>query len=151
MAIGSITSGTQAATQQGFQQLRLQQARRDAEQAEQTARSLSAQANQAQRQADQAQETARTITVQADQAQGDAGRARQGLASVQSVSQMGAQISRVAEQTVEKIQSGTSVQSSTTAPASTTSSSASTSTSVKPPAVINTQGQVTGTLINVTA
>ena len=121
MAIGSITSGTQAATQQGFQQLRLQQARRDAEQAEQTARSLAAQANQAQRRADQAQEDARSITVQADQAQDDAGRARQGLATVQSISQMGAQISRVADQTVEKIKSGASVPSAPTGATSTTS------------------------------
>ncbi len=86
MATGlSPTSGAQAATQAGYQQLKLQQARRNAEQAEQTAQGLRAQASAAQQTANQAQETARSLSTQADQAKFSAGQARQGLAAIDSL------------------------------------------------------------------
>jgi len=143
MAVGSTTSGTQAATQIGWQQLKLQQARRTAEQAEQTAQALKSQANQAQRSADQAQETARSITVQSDQASSYASRARQGVAATQSVEQMQMQISNVVDQVTAKQQAPAS-------PSAVTTLKASTATSAITP-VVNTQGQITGTLINTTA
>lgn len=143
MAISSTTSGTQAATQIGWQQLKLQQARRNAEQAEQTAQALQSQASQAQRSADQAQEAARSITVQSDQATSYAGRARQGVAAAQSVGQMQTQISNVVDQVTAKQQAA--------APAAVTPVTASTSAAPAPTPVVNIQGQVTGTLINTTA
>lgn len=135
MAITASVSGTQSVVQSGLQQLKLQQARRSAEQAEQMAQALQTQANDAQRRAAHEQENARSLSVQADQAQSNAGRARQGLAATQTASESLTQIGNVVDQVIKKqqsVQSGTqSVQES------------------KP--VVNTQGQVTGTVINTTA
>lgn len=135
MAITASVSGTQSIVQSGLQQLKLQQARRNAEQAEQTAQALQTQADEAQRRARREQENARSLSVQADQAQSNAGRARQGLALIQTASQSITQVGNVVDQVIKKQQSaqtGTQpVQQS------------------KP--VVNTQGQVTGTVINTTA
>lgn len=135
MAIESSTSSIQSATQSGWQQLKLQQARRNADQAEQTARSLQAQALDAQKTADQEQENARSLTVQSDQAQSAVGRARQGLAALSSLSQMQVQLTRVADQVIEKVQNA---QPAAPAPESSAP-------------VVNTQGQLTGTVVNTTA
>jgi hypothetical protein len=99
---------------------------------------LQAQAQDAQRKAVQAQENARSITVQADQAQSVAGQARQGVAIVKTVGDMQAQISNVVTRVTEKLVSAE--------PAVVTPKSA-------PPAapVVNTQGQLTGTVVNTTA
>lgn len=128
-------SGAQSAAQSGLAQLRLQQARRNAEQAEQVARSLQAQARDAQQQAGEAQENARSVAAQANQAQGIAGQARQGLAVIKTVSQMQTQLGNVVSQAAERI-AEPAVASQTPAP---------------PAPVINTQGQATGTVINTTA
>lgn len=137
MAITASLSGTQPIVQSGLQQLKLQQARRNAAQAEQTAQALQTQADEAQRRAAHEQENARSLSVQADQAQGDAGRARQGLALIQTSSDSVTQLGRVADQVIQKQQSS---QAATPAPSVQES---------KP--VVNTQGQVTGTVINTTA
>lgn len=135
MATISPLSGAQSAAQFGLQQLRLQQAKRDAEQAEQTARSLLGQARDAQRKATAAQETARSITAQAEQAQAVAGQARQGLAIVKTVGDMQVQLSNVVTQVTEKLKLAE--------PATITQKSAA--------PVVNTQGQLTGTVVNTTA
>ncbi|MCK9389140.1 MAG: hypothetical protein M0Q22_12225 [Sulfuritalea sp.] len=135
MASISSLSGAQSAAQSGLAQLRLQQAKREAEQADQVARSLQAQAQSAQLKASQADQEARAITTQADVAESSAGQARQGLALVKTSGQMQTQLSGVVTQVVEK-------QKSAAPPAP-----------VQTPAapVTNVQGQVTGTVINTTA
>lgn len=136
MASISSISGAQSAAQSGLQQLRLQQAKRNAEQAEQIANSLQAQARDAQQRAGEAQENARSISAQSDQARTTAGQARQGLAALATGSQMQSQLSHVVGQVTEK-------QKTAAPPAVATKSPA--------PPVTNTQGQVTGTVINTTA
>lgn len=135
MASISSLSGAQSAAQSGLQQLRLQQAKREAEQAEFTARVLAAQASQAQQKASDAQEEARAITAQSDQAQTQAGQARQGLAVIKSVGQMGTQLDSVVTKVAEKVKPAEPA-----APVQDTAAP-----------VVNTQGQVTGTVINTTA
>lgn len=130
-------SPASSANQYGLQQLRQLQARRNAEQAEQVAQSLRAQANQAQAVADRAQETARSLTVQSDQAQVKAGQARQGLAVAGSIQQAVTQLGKTVDQVLARDQA---VNPTTAAPPSTS-----------PAPVVNTQGQVTGTLVNTTA
>jgi hypothetical protein len=131
----SSLSGAQSAAQSGLRQLRLQQAKRDAEQAEQVARALQAQAQAAQQNANEAVERARTITSQSDQAQATAGQARQGLAAVSTVAQMQGQLSGVVAQVTEKL-----------APPKAAPAIKST-----PVPVVNAEGQVTGTVVNTTA
>lgn len=128
-------SGAQAAAQSGLAQFRLQQARRDVEKADQVARSLQAQALNAQQQAGEAQETARSIAAQATRAQGVVGQARQALAVIETAAQSQSQATNVLARVTEK--------SKTAEPATVVQKPA--------PAVINKQGQTTGTLINTTA
>lgn len=136
MVTVSSTSGVQSAAQAGWQQLKLQQAQRNADRAEQEARSLQAQAAEAQRGADRAQENARTLNVQSDQAQTNVGRARQGLAAIKSLEQTQTRLigtyEKVAQAQVEQAPAR-SAPEQPTAP------------------VVNTQGQTTGTVVNTTA
>jgi hypothetical protein len=141
MASISSLSGAQSAAQSGLAQLRLQQAKRDADQAEQTAQSLQAQARSAQQRASQAQDTARTITTQADQAQTSAGQARQGLAVIKSVSQMQTRLAGTVSRVAEKLDAAV--------PAVPVAVHAASSPPATP--VVNVQGQVTGTVVNTTA
>lgn len=127
--ITSSTVGSQTAVQAGLQQLKVQQALQNAERAEQTARSLRARANEAQRVADQAQESARTLYVRSDQAQSAAGQARQGVAMMRSAGEMQTRLAGAVEQANTRQESV----SSTAAP------------------VLNSSGQVTGTIVNTTA
>lgn len=129
MATVSSTSGSQA-NQYGWQQVKLQQAKRNADQAEQNAQFLQVQAGEARRVADRAVENARSLSVRSDQAQTDAGRARQGLAAIQSVNQMQMQLGRVADQAIQKQQAASSTAPTESAP------------------VVNTLGQLTGTVVN---
>lgn len=142
MAIGSSTSGIQtlpSATQDAWQQLRLQQAQRDADRAERTAESLQAQARDAQKVALRANETARSLSVQADQAQSEAGKARQGVASLSSLGQFQTLVNHVSDQVTQRLQNTQqSAPVNSQVPVSTTP-------------VVNTQGQVTGTVVNTTA
>ncbi len=61
-----------SASQYNWQQFRLQQARRSADQLELTAQSLQTQASDARRVANQDQDTANSLTAQADRAQQNA-------------------------------------------------------------------------------
>lgn len=135
MAIDSSTSGLQSVTQLGWQQLKLQQAKRNADQAEQTAQILQQQASAAKQEANRAQENARALAVQSDQAQSLAVRARQGLAALSSGAAGQAQLTYVIDQAVNR-----QPIAQTTAPAQDQSSSA-----------VNAQGQTTGTIIDTTA
>jgi hypothetical protein len=134
----SSSSTIESAVRSGFQQLRVQEARRNAVQAEQAARALEAQARSAQRVADRADENARSLTVQSDAARVDAGRARQGVAYLdsasRSVQQLGDFVSQVAER--QRVVDDASPPVAAAVPAS---------------PVVNTQGQVTGTLVSTTA
>ncbi|MDD5177242.1 MAG: hypothetical protein PHQ05_12560 [Sterolibacterium sp.] len=127
-------SSISSANQYGWQQFKLQQAKRNADQAEQAALSLKTQANDAQRVADRAEENARSLWVQSDQAQTKAGQARQGLAAIGTAQQSVAQLSKTVDQVLVREQAATS-----TTP----------STSTLP--VTNSQGQVTGKIVNTTA
>ncbi|MCX7174553.1 MAG: hypothetical protein NT159_11660 [Proteobacteria bacterium] len=141
MAIGSSTSNIQSATQGAWQQLRLQQAKRDADRADQTAQALQAQAEDAQRVANRAEAEAKSLGVQADQAQSEATRARQGLASLSSMGQMQTLLNHVTEQVFQVPQN---TQQSTQLSVPVKSQTGATP-------VVNTQGQVTGTVVNTTA
>jgi ABC-type hemin transport system substrate-binding protein len=131
MAAISSTAGMQAATQAAMQQLRVQQARQTAEKAEVAARNLRAKADAAQNEADRAQENARTLYVRSGQAESAAGHARQGVAAMESAGEARGRLFHVASQTVERVESA--------APATPT------------PPVVNTSGQLTGTVVNTTA
>lgn len=131
MASISSLSGEQSVAQSGLQQIRLQQAERNAQQAERTARDLRAEARDAQQKAGEAEDEARSITSEADQAQADAGKARQGLAAVKGA----ARLSDAGRQGTEGLK---------------IAEPATPSRSLAPP-VINTRGQLTGTVINTTA
>lgn len=130
----ATVSSTSSANQYGWQQLKLQLAVRNAEQAEQTAQALKVQANDAQRVAERAQENARSLFVQSNQAQEKAGQARRGLAALGAAQQGVAQLSKIVDQVLLRQQASTpTTQGSSTVP------------------VTNSQGQVTGKIINTTA
>jgi len=139
MAIGSSTSGLPSATQDAWQQLKLQQAQRDADRADWNAQALQAQAREAQGVANRAEEVARSLSVQADQAQAQAGKARQGVASLSSLGQMQNLLNHVSEQVFP-----TPTDTQQSAPAGSQAQTGATP-------VVNTQGQVTGTVVNTTA
>jgi chromosome segregation ATPase len=135
MATISSISGAQTAPQSSFLQLQLLQAARDAAQAEQVARSLQAEVSAAQQAAASAEQNVRGITAQARQAEVAAGQAQSNLAAVRSVGQVQAQQA-----------SALSVQAQTLnvlEPVIKSRSSA--------PPIVNTQGQITGTVVNTTA
>ncbi|MDP1606797.1 MAG: hypothetical protein Q8L93_09185 [Rhodocyclaceae bacterium] len=136
MAAITSTAGSQAASRMAWQQLSLQQARQNAGRAEQVARSLQERAAEAQQVAARARENARSLAARADQAQTAAGHARQGLAAIRSVGEMQRQlldtVIRVSKQPdVAQVAGGSG------------------SLTVEP--VVNTSGQVTGTVVNTTA
>jgi len=141
--ISSASMGAQSATQAGWQQLRLQQARQNANRAEQAARALEARAADAQRIAERADENARSLFVQADQANSVAGQARQGLAMVRSVGEMQASLSNTVSQVVDRDTGAKSAEMVVS------------NTESKPKAVaspvFNLSGQVTGTVVNTSA
>jgi hypothetical protein len=133
-------SSSSSANDYGLQQIRLQQARRNADQAEQAAQSLKTQADAAQRVADREQENARSLYVQSDQAQTKAGQARQGLAAFSSAQQAITQLSKSVDQVLSREQ----------VPAEVVSSAAAPPASSVGAAVTNSQGQVTGKIVNAT-
>lgn len=125
MATAAI-SGSGSATGFVVEQLRVQQAKRNAEQTEAAARSLQRQASAAQREAVAAQEGARSLQVQSDQAQSEAGQARQQVASLAAV-----QTVQEGFQTIR------------------TQIAASVKALDAPAPSINAEGQTTGTVVNV--
>lgn len=128
-------SSTSGISQSALQQLSLQQAKRNADQAEERARTLKAQADEAQQAANQSQERARTLEIESSQAQENASRARSGLASLKAspVEQTMTTLSKVASKTAS--------QAPTPTPTAAT----------QPVTSVNSQGQVTGKLVNVVA
>jgi chromosome segregation ATPase len=131
----SPASGAQPASGGLWAQIQLQQARRNADQAEQQATALQAQAQSAQTVADRAQENARSLQVQSRQAQGDASHARLNLATQGSVGKVQSQLGDLRAQISKVLQSDTLSASATAVAAP----------------VVNTSGQQTGTVVNVTA
>lgn len=127
----ALTSSVQSATSGLWAQMQQQLAQRNADQAEQQASALRARAQSAQVVADRAQENARSLKVQSNQAQGEASEARRGLAAQASVSEVQSQFADLREQISEVLQSDPIVASL--------------------PPVVNTSGQETGTVVNVTA
>lgn len=126
----SSSLSSQSASSLVTQQLRVQQVKRNADQAEATARELREQASNAQQNADRAREKARSLTVEADKAQGEAGTARQQLASLSSLNQVQEGLSSLRQKISTAIQA---------------------IDEPNPTPVINAEGQTTGTLVNVTA
>lgn len=143
-AISSSIAGAQAATQAGWQQLRLQQARQNADRAEATAQALQARAADAQRVAEGANEDARSLSVQSAQARSVAGQARQGLAMVRSVGEMQASLSNTVSQVSER-------QAVPPSPQQSPPQAVQVEARVDAPPVLNTSGQITGVVVNTTA
>ncbi len=135
MAGISSISGAQSAAQSGVQQLRLLQAERNAQQAELTARVLRAEATDAQQAAREAQEVARVIAAGADQAQANAAQARLGLAVIRTAGESQTQLANAVTQVAQTLK---------------VAEPAAPSQSPTPP-IVNSQGQLTGTVINTTA
>ncbi|KAB2922811.1 MAG: hypothetical protein F9K30_11785 [Dechloromonas sp.] len=113
-------------------QIQQQQAQRNADQAEQQARALQARARQAQSVADRAQENARSLKVESSQAQSDADNAQRGVAALRSLNGVQQDLSELRSQIAQVLENPLVAQQQA-AP------------------VINTSGQETGTLVNVTA
>lgn len=157
----SSSASTAPAFQQGFAQLKIQQAKRNAEQAEANARTLQAQAADAQRNAQRAQESARDLTARSDQAQNVVGRAREGLAAIRSLSDTSTRLQQTYERVAASIKEG----ESGTEPAAVVSTASTPSPApviatvpAEAPTVpttgggsVNALGQTTGTVVNVTA
>lgn len=129
MALSSTTS-TQSTAGFVSQQLRVQQAERNADQAEASARALLQAASVAQRNADRAQEGARELQVQAGQADAAVGTARQQVATVASATKLQSGFETIRGQISQALKS---FDQPAAAP------------------VVNAEGQTTGTLVNVTA
>lgn len=127
-----MISGAQGSSSAALGQLQMQQAQRNAEQAEQRARALQTQARAAQQEAVQAQSNARELQTSSVQARGDADNARRNVSTLQSVGEVNTQLGALREQIANVL----------TPPAIETAA---------PAAYTNVDGQATGTLINVTA
>jgi hypothetical protein len=131
MPVSALSSNLQSAVQQ----IQLQQAERGVERARLNARSLQAQASSAQAAADSAQVEARAIASAASQAQSAAQQASLQLLSANSLRQVASQVSATLAQVLPK--------AAATQPEVVTTAAA--------PAVVNTQGQTIGTVVNTTA
>lgn len=127
------SSGAQAAGGALWAQIQQQQAQRTADQAEQRARTLQSQAQAAQSEAGRAQETARALQFESKAAQSDAGEARRSVLALRSQSALQTQLSDVQGQIARVLDTTLSAASGVSA------------------GVVNTSGQQTGTLIDVTA
>ena len=150
MATISSSSSIESAVRSGFQQLRVQEARRNADRADQAARALEGQAQAAQRNAARANESARELAVQSNQARDDAGRARQGVAYLNSVAQSRQQLGDFLGQVIERqpdVEPAAAPASAS--PVAPTAPAAAVSPAPAP--VVNSQGQLTGTLVSTTA
>lgn len=130
MAVTSASSAHSAGSGL-WAQIQLQQARQNADRAEQQAAALQAKAQSAQTVADRAQENARSLQVQSRQAHGDAAQARLNLATQNSAGEVQSQLGDLRTQIANVLESD--IFSDSAAP------------------VVNTSGQQTGTLVNVTA
>lgn len=128
--VASAVSGSGAVSGFVSEQLRVQLAQRNADQAEAAARALRRQAADAQLEAEVAQEGARTLKVRSNQADGEAGQARLAVSSLESVGKLQSGLTAVRTQVADTLKA-------IDAPA--------------PTPAVNAEGQTTGTLVNVTA
>lgn len=139
-SISSISSTTGSSANSAAQQSAVRQAKRTADQAESAAQTLENQAATAQTRATEAESYARTLNVQASQAQLGAGYSEQNLSALQLSTQINSEIVNG-----PSFAPSSSVQQAiaySLAPAAQTHSAAP---------VVNTQGQVTGKIINTSA
>ncbi len=127
------SSGTQAAGSALWAQIQQQQAQRTADQAEQRARALQIQAQAAQSEAGRAQETARALQVESKAAQSDATEARRSVVALRSQNALQEQFSNVRGQIARVLDTTLSATPNASA------------------GIVNTSGQQTGTVIDVTA
>jgi type II secretory pathway pseudopilin PulG len=125
--------GAQGAGSAVWGQMQMQQAQRNAEQAEQRARALQSQARSAQQDADRAQDNARELQSSSVQARGDADSARRNVSSLESLGQVNSQLGELREQI-----------SAVLAPSQPEAAAPT-------PTFTNVEGQATGTLINTVA
>jgi F0F1-type ATP synthase delta subunit len=140
MSATSLTSVAQSNNLNGSVQAALQQAKRTANQAEATAQTLAAQAANAQAEATNAQDYASALTIQAGQAQLSVGWTQQNLAEIETAGQLNTQISSVVKNVVD---------ASPPAQPSIVVAAKPTPPVIQP--VVNTQGQITGKIINTSA
>jgi threonyl-tRNA synthetase len=127
MAISAAASSVQSLAPAIWQTLQMQQAQRNADQARQNAQALQSEASQAQSAADRADQQARAIGREAQQAQFVSTQADQNLTTAKSGQQVQTQITRLSQNVHQAAQS------------------------LQAPPVVNTQGQVTGKVVNVKA
>ena len=135
MATISSISASQPTSANSALQTALQQAKRTADQAQSTAQTLEAQATAAQNAASNAQNYADSLSIQAGQARLNVGWTQQDLAEVETAGQLSSQISSVITNVVDAEQSKVS----------------NLAASVPKSPVVNTQGQITGKIINTSA
>ncbi len=130
----AAVSSAQSATGAAWGQMQLQLAQRNADQAEVRARALASQARAAEDEAARAQENARDLRVESGQADNQAARAQRGVLEMKAWGQLSSQFSDLRSQIKEVLQADTTP----------------TTTAAAAP-VVNTYGQETGTVVNVTA
>ena len=133
MPVASLTSSP-GASGALWSQIQQQQAQRNADQAEQNARSLRVAARAAEAVANRAQENARTVRVESSQADSRSNQASQNLASLKSLADVQSGFDAL-RQEISSVLSAEPITPAT----------------VPVAPVINTSGQETGTLISVTA
>ena len=139
-------SSSASAVRYSAQQAAVPQVRRAAEQAQQAANALQAQARDAWQKVDSAEANARAVDTRANQANSTAAEARQNLVS------FGAGVLSAGSATkADKPDTKATPVAVSTPSTAAVSVSVSRSAPILMPAVINTQGQRIGTLINVTA
>ena len=132
----SSISSVQTAGSGIYSQLQQQRAEQAADQAEQNARSLQAQARDARSAADRAEASARSLDVQSEQASNQASRDRLNLASASSM---------------KGVQVPTDTRVQQTAVTNGVAPPVAAPVAVQAAPVLNAQGQTTGRLINVQA
>lgn len=129
MAVTSAASSSQSIARSVWQQVQLRQAQQNADQARANAQALRAAADAAQRAADQEQDKARNLGVKADQATQEASQADRGLQALRSTGQAYSQLDSRLGKVVQAVSANRP----------------------QPTPVVNTQGQVTGKVVNTSA
>lgn len=141
-SISSVSSTAGSSGNSAAQQAVVQQAKRVADQAESAAQTLEAQAANAQTRATEAEGYARTLNIQAGQAQLGAGYSEQQLSALQLSGQINSEVAAGPNYTpnisVQRAIAYSLAPQPVTVPVSTAP-------------VLNTQGQVTGKIINTSA
>ena len=141
MAIGSATSSSLLNGQLLMQQLRLQEAKRTAEQTQYKADKFREQAADAQKEAVKAQENARSLSVKAQQAQTSAGQANQDVAKLVSFDKTVTQLGQIYTRITASLQGQQSP----------TPGNPEQTQQTRPSTVVNTQSPTVGAIINTTA